>query len=80
MLLLKNQMHTYLYFSDIVAGVVNQANNVVGVIFYLLFSYITINDRTWLNYVLMICPVVTFFTFSNVKEHYNRMEVNNDDR
>jgi len=65
---------------DIVAGVVNQANNVVGVIFYLLFSYITINDRTWLNYVLMICPVVTFFTFSNVKEHYNRMEVNNDDR
>ena len=80
MFLIKNQMHTYLYFSDIVAGVVNQANNVVGVIFYLLFSYITINDRTWLNYVLMICPVVTFFTFSNVKEHYNKMEANNDDR
>ena len=60
------------------AGVINQANNVVGVIFYLLFSYITIEDSTWLHYVLMICPVGTFITFSNVKEYYNRMDVNND--
>ena len=57
---------------DIIAGAINQANNAVGVIFYLLFSYLPNSD--WLLYLLMVIPVVTLVLFSMLKEHYNRRE------
>ena len=57
---------------DIIAGAINQANNAVGVIFYLLFSYLPNSD--WLLYLLMVIPVVTLILFSMLKEHYNRRE------
>ena len=62
---------TYPISEDIVAGVINQANNIVGVIFYLIFSYVTIN-KSWLLYVLIVIPVGTFTIFVFVKEFYNR--------
>ena len=57
---------------DIIAGAINQANNLVGVIFYLLFSYIPNDD--WLLYLLMVVPVVTLVLFANLKEFYNRRQ------
>ena len=57
---------------DIIAGAINLANNAVGVIFYLLFSYLPNSD--WLLYLLMVIPVVTLVLFSMLKEHYNRRE------
>ena len=57
---------------DIIAGAINQANNAIGVIFYLLFSYVPNID--WLLYLLMVVPVVTLVLFSMLKEHYNRRE------
>ena len=57
---------------DIIAGAINQANNFVGVIFYLLFSYVPNDD--WLLYLLMVVPVVTLVLFANLKEFYNRRQ------
>ena len=57
---------------DIIAGAINQANNLVGVIFYLLFSYVPNDD--WLLYLLMVVPVVTLVLFANLKEFYNRRQ------
>ena len=57
---------------DIVAGIINQANNFVGVLFYLLFSYLTPGD--WLLYLLMVIPVTTLLMFSMTKEFYNRRD------
>ena len=55
---------------DIIGGIINQANNFVGVIFYLLYSYV-VNIRALL-YILMILPSLTFIAFFFVKESYNR--------
>ncbi len=49
---------------DIMAGVINQANNFIGVIFYLSFSYFTTSNDDWLMYSLMIVPVLTLLVFS----------------
>jgi len=57
---------------DIIAGVINQANNFVGVVFYLVFSYVSTRDYNWLLYLLMTLPVITFSIFSITKESYNR--------
>jgi len=57
---------------DIFAGIINQANNFVGVLFYLLFSYLTPGD--WLLYLLMVIPVTTLLMFSMTKEFYNRRD------
>lgn len=56
---------------DIMAGIINQANNLVGVIFLLLFSYLSSKD--WLLYLLMSLPVATLTMFSMTNEVYNRI-------
>ena len=57
---------------DIIAGIINQANNFVGVLFYFLFSYLSPGD--WLLYLLMVIPVTTLLLFSMTKEFYNRRD------
>ena len=57
---------------DIIAGIINQANNFVGVLFYFLFSYLSPGD--WLLYLLMVIPVTTLILFSMTKEYYNRRD------
>ena len=57
---------------DIIAGIINQANNFVGVLFYFLFSYLSPGD--WLLYLLMVIPVTTLLLFSMTKEYYNRRD------
>ena len=51
---------------DIIAGIINQANNFVGVLFYFLFSYLSPGD--WLLYLLMVIPVTTFILFYMTKK------------
>ena len=64
------------------SGLINQANNFFGVIFYLCFSYIPVDGGTgnWLLYTLMSLPVLTFLLFALVKEEYNRSQevIDND--
>lgn len=59
---------------DIIAGVINQANNLVGIIFYLLFSFLSNGENDWLLYLLMTVPVITLSIFALTKESYNRRQ------
>jgi hypothetical protein len=67
---------TYPVSEEIIAGVINQANNFFGVIFYLMFSYLpNVGDQAqWLLYLLMTLPVATLIMFAFVKDFYNRRQ------
>ena len=55
---------------DIISGLINQANNFVGILFYLSVSYSSIDPQkdTWLFYMLMGIPVLTMAFFSTIKK------------
>lgn len=63
---------TFPVSEDVVSGLINQSNNLVGVIFYLSFSYFLSFNINWLLYLLMVVPVLTFVMFTFVRETYNR--------
>ena len=71
---------SYPITEDFVGGLVNQFNNIFGVVFYVVFSQVSKgsdNDYHWLIYLLMAAPVVVTVLFFFVKERYHRSDATN---
>ena len=62
---------------DFVGGMLNQVDNIMGVIFYIVFSQMTQrkdNNYDWLLYTLMVIPAVVTFAFAFAKTSYARSD------
>lgn len=68
---------SYPITEEFLGGLLNQFNNLVGVLFYVAFSQLSSgseHDYTWLFYVLMVTPTVVTLAFFFVGESYNRSD------
>lgn len=68
---------SYPITEEFLGGLLNQFNNLVGVLFYVAFSQLSNgsgHDFTWLFYVLMVTPTVVTLAFFFVGESYNRSD------
>ena len=72
-----SKMHMDMRIFLVFSGLLNQFNNLVGVLFYVAFSQLSSgseHDYTWLFYVLMVTPTVVTLAFFFVGESYNRSD------
>jgi len=68
---------SYPITEEFLGGLLNQFNNLVGVLFYAAFSQLSKNDECdhrWLFYLLMIAPTIVTIGFFFVRESYSRSD------